>query len=75
MKQAWNDLKSFVTIAFTLTIIALVIVVAIKGKWDMFQIVFTLFSNLATAVFTYFFTRKSKDGIVEGSEEDERQSN
>lgn len=75
MKQAWNDLKSFVTIAFTLTIITLVIVVAIKGKWDMFQIVFTLFSNLATAVFTYFFTRKSKDGIVEGSEEDERQSN
>lgn len=75
MKQAWSDLKSFVTIAFTLTIITLVIVVAIKGKWDMFQIVFTLFSNLATAVFTYFFTRKSKDGIVEGSEEDERQSN
>lgn len=75
MKQAWNDLKSFVTIAFTLTIIALVIVVAIKGKWDMFQIVFTLFSNLATAVFTYFFTRKTKDGIIEGSEEDERQSN
>lgn len=72
MKQAWSDLKSFVTIAFTLTIIALVIVVAIKGKWDIFQIVFTLFSNLATAVFTYFFTRKSKDGIVEGSEEDER---
>lgn len=72
MKQAWSDLKSFVTIAFTLTIITLVIVVAIKGKWDVFQIVFTLFSNLATAVFTYFFTRKSKDGIVEGSEENER---
>lgn len=72
MKQAWSDLKSFVTIAFTLTIITLVIVVAIKGKWDIFQIVFTLFSNLATAVFTYFFTRKSKDGIVEGNEENER---
>lgn len=75
MKQAWNDLKSFVTIAFTLTIITLVIVVAIKGKWDIFQIVFTLFSNLATAVFTYFFTRKTKDDINERSEEDERQSN
>ena len=72
MKKAWNDLKSFVTIAFTLTIITLVIVVAIKGKWDMFQIVFTLFSNLATAVFTYFFTRKTKNGIIEGSEENER---
>ena len=62
MKQAWSDLKSFVTIAFTLTIIALVIIVAIYGKWDMFQIVFTLFSNLATAVFTYFFTKKTKGG-------------
>lgn len=72
MKKAWNDLKSFVTIAFTLTIIALVIIVAIKGKWDMFQIVFTLFSNLSTAVFTYFFTRKTKDGINEGSDIDER---
>ena len=58
MKQAWSDLKSFVTIAFTLTIIALVLIVAIKGNWDIFQIVFTLFSNIATAVFTYFFTRK-----------------
>lgn len=74
MKQAWSDLKSFVTIAFTITIIALVVVVAIKGKWDMFQIVFTLFSNIATAVFTYYFTRK-KEETIEGSEENERQSN
>lgn len=59
MKQAWSDLKSFVTIAFTFTIIALVLIVAIKGKWDIFQIVFTLFSNIATAVFTYFFTKKT----------------
>ena len=71
MKQAWSDLKSFVTIAFTITIIALVVVVAIKGKWDMFQIVFTLFSNIATAVFTYYFTRK-KEEMIEGSEENER---
>ena len=54
MKKAWSDLKSFVTIAFTFTIIALVLIVAIKGNWDIFQIVFTLFSNIATAVFTYF---------------------
>jgi uncharacterized protein (DUF2062 family) len=59
MKQAWDDLKSFVTILFTFTIIALVLIVAIRGNWDIFQIVFTLFSNLATAVFTYFFTKKS----------------
>ena len=36
MKQAWSDLKSFVTIAFTFTIIALVLIVAIKGNWDIF---------------------------------------
>lgn len=61
MKQIWSDLKSFVTVAFTLTIIALVIIVAIKEEWDIFQIVFTLFSNLATAVFTYFFTKKTNN--------------
>ena len=66
MKQAWSDLKSFVTIVFTFTIIALVLIVAIKGNWDIFQIVFTLFSNIATAVFTYFFTRKTN---VEKTEE------
>ena len=66
MKQAWSDLKSFVTIAFTFTIIALVLIVVIKGNWDIFQIVFTLFSNIATAVFTYFFTRKTN---VEKTEE------
>lgn len=60
MKKAWSDLKSFVTIMFTLTIIGLVIIVAIKEQWDIFQIVFTLFSNIATAVFTYYFTRKEK---------------
>lgn len=61
MKQAWDDLKSFITILFALTIVSLILILAIKGNWDIFQIVFTLFSNLATAVFTYFFTKKSKD--------------
>lgn len=57
MKQAWDDLKSFITILFALTIVSLIIILAIKGNWDVFQIVFTLFSNLATAVFTYFFAK------------------
>ena len=61
MKQVWSDLKSFVTVCFTLTIIALIIIVAIQKQWDMFQVVFTLFSNIATAVFTYYFTRRSKN--------------
>lgn len=61
MKQIWSDLKSFVTVCFTLTIISLIIIIAIKEQWDIFQIVFTLFSNIATAVFTYYFTRRSKN--------------
>ena len=61
MKKVWTDLKSFVTVCFTLTIISLVIIVAIQKQWDMFQVIFTLFSNIATAVFTYYFTRKSKN--------------
>ncbi|MCI9000064.1 MAG: hypothetical protein HFJ26_03865 [Clostridia bacterium] len=60
MKQAWNDLKSFVTVAVILTLVALIIIMAIKGNWDMFQIVFTLFSSVTASVITYFFTKKSE---------------
>ncbi len=60
MKQAWNDLKSFVTVMFTLTIVILVIIAAIKSE-SMFELVFVLFTNMATAVFTYYFTRKEKN--------------
>ena len=60
MKQAWYDLKSFVTVAVILTLVALIIIMAIKGNWDMFQIVFTLFSSVTASVITYFFTKKSE---------------
>ena len=60
MKQAWNDLKSFVTVAVILTLVALIIIMAIKGNWYMFQIVFTLFSSVTASVITYFFTKKSE---------------
>ncbi len=60
MKQAWNDLKSFVTVAVTLTLVALIIIMAIQGNWDIFQIVFTLFSSITSSVFTYYFTKKSE---------------
>ena len=61
MKQAWSDLKSFVTVAFTITLIALIIIVAVQSNWDVFQIVFTLFSNVVVSVFTYYFTKKDKE--------------
>lgn len=53
MKQAWNDLKSFVTVAFSLTVITLIIIVAINKNWEVFQLVFTLFSSICASVFTY----------------------
>ena len=68
MKQAWNDLKSFVTVSVTLTLIALIIIMAIKGNWDIFQIVFTLFSSIASSVFTYYFTKKDNSENTDQNE-------
>ena len=64
MKQAWSDLKSFVTVVFTITIVALVFIAAFKSE-EMFQLVFVLFTNIATAVFTYFFTKKKDNNSEE----------
>jgi len=64
MKQAWEDLKSFVTVAFTITIIALVFITVFTSE-NMFQLVFVLFTNIATAVFTYYFTKKKQTRIDE----------
>lgn len=61
MKQAWSDLKSFVTITVMVTLVALMIVVTIYQNWEIFQLIFTLFSSVTSAVITYFFTKKSKD--------------
>lgn len=61
MKQAWSDLKSFVTITVMVTLVTLMIVVTIYQNWEIFQLIFTLFSSVTSAVITYFFTKKSKD--------------
>lgn len=71
MKQAWSDLKSFVTVAFTLTLIVLIVIVALKSNWDVFQIVFTLFSNVVVSVFTYYFTKKDNNENIEKTEKNE----
>lgn len=61
MKQAWSDLKSFVTITVMVTLVALMIIVTIYQNWEIFQLIFTLFSSVTSAVITYFFTKKSKE--------------
>ena len=61
MKQAWDDLKSFVTITVVVTLVALLIITAIYQNWEIFQLIFTLFSSVTSAVITYFFTKKTNE--------------
>ena len=63
MKKAFTDVKSFVTILFALTVVILLFIVVFKSE-RVFETVFLLFTNLCTAVFTYFFTKKNTDNIV-----------
>ena len=65
MKKAFNDVKSFVTILFAIALVALLFIAVMKSE-TMFETVFLLFTNLCTAVFTYFFTKKSKENDNDG---------
>lgn len=69
MKKAWEDLKSFVTVALTLALIGLIIFSLVTGK-TLEEKLLLLFSNLTTSVFTYYFTKKNndKEEIVENAE-------
>lgn len=68
MKQAWDDLKSFVTISVVITLVALLIITAVQQNWEIFQLIFTLFSSVTSAVMTYFFTKKNNSETAENSE-------
>ena len=59
MKQAWDDLKSFVTITVIVTLVTLLILTGVYQNWEIFQLIFTLFSSVTSAVITYFFTKKT----------------
>ena len=52
------DVKSIATLTLLLTLEIITIMVFFKGNMDLIQLVFTLFSNIVTIVFTYFFTKK-----------------
>lgn len=65
MKKALNDVKSFVTVLFAIALVALLFIAVMKSE-TMFETVFLLFTNLCTAVFTYFFTKKSKENDENG---------
>lgn len=59
MKKALNDVKSFVTILFAIALVILLFIAVFKSQ-NIFETVFLLFTNLCTAVFTYFFTKKKE---------------
>lgn len=59
MKKAWTDLKSFVTIA--MIILLLIIVIASILGYSLADNILILVTNLVTAVFTYYFTKKDKE--------------
>lgn len=65
MKQAWSDLKSFVTVA--MIILLFVIVIANLLGATLAENLLILVTNLMTAVFTYYFAKKEKDKTVEDS--------
>ena len=56
MKKAWNDLKSFVTVA--MIILLFIIVIANLLGCTLAENILILVTNLITAVITYYFSRK-----------------
>jgi hypothetical protein len=65
MKQFWNDLKSFVTIMMII-LLFVVVIANLFGK-VLADNLLILVTNLITAVFTYYFTKKENS---EGSNDD-----
>ena len=64
MKKALTDVKSCVTLLFAFSLVALLFISIFKSE-VMFETVFLLFTNLCTAVFTYFFTKKKEENKEE----------
>lgn len=63
MKKGLNDVKSYVTILFATALVVLLFIAVFKSD-NIFETVFLLFTNLCTAVFTYFFTKKNTDSTI-----------
>lgn len=59
MKQAWSDLKSFVTIS--MIVLLFIIVIANLFGREISQPILLLVTNLISNVLTYYFTRKKAE--------------
>ena len=63
MKQAWSDLKSFVTVAMTIAMVVLLFI-----PYEVNKEVLMLFSTSYGAIMTYFFNKKDKNKESEENE-------
>ncbi len=70
MKQAWTDLKSFVTVSM-IVLLAIIVIAGLFG-YNLADNLLVLVTNLITAVFTYYFTKK--DNTVENKESEENKN-
>ena len=73
MKQAWSDLKSFITVS--MIVLLFVIVIANLIGATLAENLLILITNLITAVFTYYFTKKKEDKETPISNESEETKN
>lgn len=72
MKKAWEDLKSFITVS--MIILLFVIVIANLLGANLAENLLILVTNLMTAVFTYYFTKKSDNAETKENEENSKES-
>lgn len=69
MKQAWTDLKSFITVS--MIVLLLIMVVANLFGFTLSDNLLVLVTNLITAVFTYYFTKKDNTQAINENNESE----
>jgi hypothetical protein len=69
MKQAWTDLKSFITTS--MIILLFIIVIANLFGATLADNLLILITNLVTAVFTYYFAKNKVDNSNDNNEGDE----
>ena len=72
MKQAWTDLKSFITVS--MIVLLLIVIVANLFGFTLSDNLLVLVTNLVTAVFTYYFAKKDKTQLIDenNSESEEK---
>ncbi len=68
MIKAFTDLKSFITVAM-ITLLFIVVIANLKGA-TLADNLLILVTNLITAVFTYYFTKKDSTSENIKKEED-----